>query len=50
MDRGELIGQLRHALTLAESPAEEMVEFEICDTGFSLDFTEDDHKESQPRR
>lgn len=38
MERGELISQLRTALALAESPQNEVVEFEIGDTGFSFEF------------
>ena len=38
-ERGELISQLRHALYLAESPNEDVVEFEIGDTDFSFDYS-----------
>ena len=36
--RQELIGQLRHALNMAESSANSVVEFEIGEVGFSFDF------------
>lgn len=37
--RSILIGQFRHALYLAESPKETVVEFEIGDVGFCFDFS-----------
>ena len=45
--REELIGQLRHALHLAESPNEEVVEFEIGNTDLCFEFIEDDY-DGQP--
>jgi hypothetical protein len=38
-ERGELISQLRHALYLAESPVEDVVEFELGDTDFSFNYS-----------
>jgi hypothetical protein len=38
MLRSELITQLRFALRLATSPAEEVVEFELGDTDFCFEF------------
>ncbi len=38
--RSELIGQLRTALYLAESPQEKVIEFEILETTFNLEFDE----------
>ena len=38
-ERGELISQLRHALYLAESPVEDVVEFELGGTDFSFNYT-----------
>ena len=40
--REQLIRQLREALGQAESPHTEIAEFDILDTGFSIDFTEDE--------
>ena len=40
--REELIGQLRRALALAESPNEEVVEFDIGDTDFTFELVDDD--------
>lgn len=45
MTRYQLIEQLRHALYLAESPNEEVVEFELNDTGFCFDFTGEDEEQ-----
>jgi hypothetical protein len=39
MDRSELIQQLRHALYLAESPGEDVIEFDIADTTFEFELT-----------
>ncbi len=36
--RSELIGQLRQALHLAESPQEKVIEFDILETTFNLEF------------
>ena len=41
MLRSDLIQQLRHALYLAESPDEEVVEFEIGDTEFCFECDEE---------
>ena len=38
--RASLIGQLRHALALAESPRETVIEFDILETTFELEFDE----------
>jgi len=40
MSRAKLIEQLRHATYLAESPAHEVVEFELGNTDFSFDYTD----------
>ena len=41
--RQQLIQQLRAALHQVESPLTEVAEFEILDTEFSIDFTEDEN-------
>lgn len=46
--RGELIEQLKHALHLAESPNEEYVEFDLGDTDFSFDFSEERGTNNEP--
>jgi hypothetical protein len=38
--RSKLIGQLRRALYLAESPQETCIEFDILETTFELEFDE----------
>jgi len=40
--RQQLIQQLREALHQAETPLTAVAEFEILDTEFSVDFTEDE--------
>lgn len=46
--RAQVIQQLRHALSLVESPGEDDVEFDILDTTFSFDFSFDSPEENEP--
>ena len=41
LKRHELITQLRHALNLATSPRETVIEFDIFETTFEVDFTDE---------
>jgi hypothetical protein len=47
--RQQLIRQLREALHQAESPYTEIAEFDILDTEFSIDFSEDERPRTEAR-
>lgn len=38
--REAIISQLRYALYLAESPKNKLIEFDICDTTFCIEFND----------